>query len=75
MFADASPLETPMIRPIAALVIAAMSAAVLAQSPTRIRGTLEKVRKSDGVHLERAGGDIVAAEVMRELERRFELRG
>ena len=32
-----------MIRPIAALVIAAMSAAVLAQSPTRIRGTLEKV--------------------------------
>lgn len=43
MFADASPLETPMIRPIAALVIAAVSAAVLAQAPTRIRGTLEKV--------------------------------
>ena len=32
-----------MIRPIAALVIAAMSAAVLAQAPTRIRGTLEQV--------------------------------
>ena len=32
-----------MIRPIAALVIAAVSAAVLAQAPTRIRGTLEKV--------------------------------
>ena len=36
-----------MIRPIAALVIAAMSAAVFAQAPTqaptRIRGTLEKV--------------------------------
>jgi hypothetical protein len=32
-----------MIRPIAALVIAATSAAVLAQSPTRIRGTLEQV--------------------------------
>jgi hypothetical protein len=39
------------------------------------RGTLEKVRRADGVHLERAGGDIVAAAVMRELERRFELRG
>jgi len=32
-----------MFRPIAALAIAAMSAAVLAQAPTRIRGTLEQV--------------------------------
>jgi hypothetical protein len=32
-----------MIRPIAALVIAAMSAAVLAQAPIRIRGTLEQI--------------------------------
>ena len=32
-----------MIRPIAALVIAAMFAAVLAQAPTRIRATLEQV--------------------------------
>jgi hypothetical protein len=39
------------------------------------RGTLEKVRRGDGVHLERAGGDIVAAAVLEELERRFELRG
>ena len=39
------------------------------------RGTLEKVRRGDGVHLERAGGDLVAGAVMRELERRFELRG
>lgn len=38
------------------------------------RGTLEKVRRRDGVHLERAGGDLVAAAVMRELKRRFELR-
>lgn len=46
-----------------------------AQYLTGDRGTLEKVRRGDGVHLERAGGDIVAAAVMRELERRFELRG
>ena len=39
------------------------------------RGTLEKVRRGDGVHLERAGGDIVAGAVMAELERRFDLRG
>jgi hypothetical protein len=37
-------------------------------------GTLEKVRRGDGVHLERAGGDIVAAAVLAELERRFDLR-
>jgi uncharacterized protein len=38
------------------------------------RGTLEKVRRGDGVHLERAGGDLVAAAVMAELERHFQLR-
>jgi len=32
-----------MIRTIAVLAIAAMSAAALAQTPTRIRGTLEQV--------------------------------
>src|SRR3954466_10114636 len=32
-----------MIRSIAAVVIAALSSAVLAQAPTRIRGTLEQV--------------------------------
>ena len=46
-----------------------------AQYLTGDRGTLEKVRRGDGVHLERAGGDIVAAAVLSELERRFELRG
>jgi hypothetical protein len=30
-------------------------------------GTLEKVRADDGVHLERAGGDIVAKQVVREV--------
>ena len=32
-------------------------------------GRLEKVRADDGVHLERAGGDIVAHQVVRELRR------
>ena len=39
-----------MIRSIAAIVVIAMSSAVLAQAPTRIRGTLEQV---DGNLLER----------------------
>ena len=38
-----------------------------AQYLTGDRGTLEKVRRGDGVHLERPGGDIVAAAVLREL--------
>jgi len=36
-------------------------------------GRLEKVRGDDGVHLERAGGDILAREVVRELRRVYDL--
>ena len=36
-------------------------------------GLLEKVRADDGVHLERAGGDIVARQVVRELRRVYDL--
>jgi hypothetical protein len=36
-------------------------------------GQLEKVRADDGVHLERAGGDIVARQVVRELRRVYDL--
>lgn len=36
-------------------------------------GRLEKVRADDGVHLERAGGDIVARQVVRELRRVYDL--
>lgn len=36
-------------------------------------GRLEKVRADDGVHLERAGGDMVARQVVRELRRVYDL--
>ena len=36
-------------------------------------GRLVKVRADDGVHLERAGGDIVADQVVRELRRVVDL--
>ena len=36
-------------------------------------GQLEKVRADDGVHLERAGGDRVARQVVRELRRVYDL--
>ena len=36
-------------------------------------GQLVKVRADDGVHLERAGGDIVAKQVVRELRRVYDL--
>jgi hypothetical protein len=36
-------------------------------------GQLEKVRADDGVHLERAGGDIVAAQVAREVRRMVDI--
>ena len=36
-------------------------------------GQLEKVRADDGVHLERAGGDIIASQVVRELRRVYDL--
>jgi len=36
-------------------------------------GQLEKVRADDGVHLERAGGDIVARQVVREVRRVYDL--
>jgi hypothetical protein len=38
------------------------------------RGALVRVRKDDGVHFERAGGDLVAAEFMERLEEAFRLR-
>jgi hypothetical protein len=38
------------------------------------RGALVRVRSDDGVHLERAGADLVAEAVMRELGEAFELR-
>ena len=37
-------------------------------------GALVRIRSDDGVHLERAGADLVAETVMRELEEAFELR-
>jgi hypothetical protein len=36
-------------------------------------GELEKVRAPDGVHLERAGGDIVAGQVVRELRQVYDV--
>jgi len=36
-------------------------------------GKLEKVRAGDGVHFERAGGDIIARLVLRELNKEFDL--
>ena len=36
-------------------------------------GRLQKVRASDGVHFERAGGDIIAREVLRQLNRLYDL--
>jgi hypothetical protein len=36
-------------------------------------GQLEKVRAGDGVHFERAGGDIIARLVLRELNKEFDL--
>ena len=51
-----------MIRPIAALVVAAMSAAALAQAPTRIRATLEQV---DGnlLTVKTRGGEVMKVRV------------
>jgi hypothetical protein len=51
-----------MIRPIAAVVIAAVSTAVLAQAPTRIRGTLEQV---DGnvLTVKARGGELMKVRV------------
>ena len=51
-----------MIRPIAALVVAAMSAAALAQAPTRIRATLEQV---DGnlLTVKTRGGEVMKVKV------------
>jgi uncharacterized protein len=40
----------------------------------RSSGALVKVRASDGVHFERAGGDIIARRVLQELNRLFDLR-
>lgn len=37
-------------------------------------GRLVKVRADDGVHFERAAGDLIAKEVLRRLEERFRLR-
>ena len=36
-------------------------------------GELEQVRAPDGVHLERAGGDIIATEVARQVRRVYDL--
>jgi hypothetical protein len=36
-------------------------------------GRLRKVRASDGVHFERAGGDIIAREVLRRLNQAYDL--
>jgi hypothetical protein len=36
-------------------------------------GRLEKVRADDGVHFERAGGDMIARVVLKELNRQFDL--
>jgi hypothetical protein len=54
--------ETPMIRAIAAFVVAAVSTAVLAQAPTRIRGTLEQV---DGnvLTVKARGGELMKVRV------------
>ena len=39
----------------------------------RPSGGVVKVRASDGVHFERAGGEIIARRVLRELNRLFDL--
>jgi uncharacterized protein len=39
------------------------------------RGALVRVRRDDGVHFERAGGDLIAEAVLARLRERFELRG
>ena len=61
-----------MIRSIAAIVVAAVSTAVLAQAPTRIRGTLEQV---DGnlLTVKARSGEIqcVAVDVSDTLASRF----
>ena len=36
-------------------------------------GRLDKVRADDGVHFERAGGDMIARVVLKELNREFDL--
>ena len=36
-------------------------------------GQLEKVRAEDGVHFERAGGDMIARIVLKELNKVFDL--
>jgi hypothetical protein len=36
-------------------------------------GRLVKMRADDGVHFERAAGDLIAREVLRKLNRRFDL--
>jgi hypothetical protein len=38
-------------------------------------GRLQKVRAGDGVHFDRAGGDIIAREVLRQLNRLYDLTG
>ena len=37
-------------------------------------GRLVKMRAEDGVHFERAAGDLIAAEILERLEKRFVLR-
>jgi hypothetical protein len=44
-----------------------------AQYVTDPSGKLVKMRADDGVHFERAAGDLIAREVLRRLERRFDL--
>jgi len=46
-----------------------------AQYVTDSSGKLVKMRTDDGVHFERAAGDLIAGKVLDQLEERFELRG
>ena len=39
------------------------------------RGALVRVRRADGVHFERAGGDLIADTVLENLRERLDLRG
>ena len=51
-----------MIRSIAAIVIAAVSAASFAQAPTRIRGTIEKV-EGNTLTIKARSGEVVKVKV------------
>jgi hypothetical protein len=44
-----------------------------AQYVTDDAGRLVKMRADDGVHFERPAGDLIAREVVRRLEKRFDL--